>query len=132
MARYIARRLVLLVIVLVGMSAITFSLTHLVPGDPARLLAGPHATQSQVESLARQFGLDRPVPEQYIVYVQGLLRGDLGMSLTTRRPVVADLAPARDAAVDPDRSSDNGLGVGAAVTEPSVALGNEGDEGASR
>lgn len=92
MARYIARRLVLLVIVLVGMSAITFSLTHLVPGNPARLLAGPHASQSEVDTLAHQFGLDRPVPEQYVVYVQGLLHGDLGMSLTTRRPVAADLA----------------------------------------
>ena len=67
MARYIARRLVLLVIVLVGMSAITFSLTHLVPGNPARLLAGPHASQSEVDSLAHQFGLDRPVPERTVL-----------------------------------------------------------------
>lgn len=92
MARYIARRLVLLVGVLVGMSVITFSLTHLVPGNPARLLAGPHASKAEVDALAHQFGLDLPVPEQYVVYVQKLLHGDLGMSLTDRRPVVVDLA----------------------------------------
>ena len=91
MARYIVRRLLLLVVVVAGMSLITFSLTHLVPGNPARLLAGPHATQAQVDTLARQYGLDKPVPEQFLVYVQGLFRGDLGMSLTNRRPVLDDL-----------------------------------------
>ena len=85
------RRLLLLVVVVAGMSLITFSLTHLVPGNPARLLAGPHATQAQVDTLARQYGLDKPVPEQFLVYVQGLFRGDLGMSLTNRRPVLDDL-----------------------------------------
>jgi len=88
---YILRRLALLVVVLVGMSAITFALTHIVPGDPARLLAGPHARQEQVDALARLYGLDRPLPEQYWIYLTGLLRGDLGMSLTTRRPVLDDL-----------------------------------------
>ncbi len=91
MARYVVRRLLLLVVVVAGMSLITFSLTHLVPGNPARLLAGPHATQAQVDTLARQYGLDKPVPEQYVRYVQGLLHGDLGTSLTDRRPVLDDL-----------------------------------------
>jgi len=91
MARYILRRLLLMVIVLLGMSVITFALTHLVPGNPARLLAGQHATQEQVAAVAKLYGLDRPVVEQYVIYVGGLFRGDLGMSLTTRRPVAADL-----------------------------------------
>lgn len=91
MARYILRRLLLMVVVLLGMSVITFALTHLVPGNPARLLAGQHATQEQVEAVARLYGLDRPVVEQYWVYIGGLFRGDLGMSLTTRRPVADDL-----------------------------------------
>jgi peptide/nickel transport system permease protein len=91
MAKYILRRLLLMVIVLLGMSVITFALTHIVPGNPARLLAGQHATQEQVEAVARLYGLDRPVVEQYWVYIGGLFRGDLGMSLTTRRPVAADL-----------------------------------------
>jgi peptide/nickel transport system permease protein len=91
MARYILRRLLLMVIVLLGMSVITFALTHIVPGNPARLLAGQHATQEQVEAVAKLYGLDRPVVEQYWVYIGGLFRGDLGISLTTRRPVAADL-----------------------------------------
>jgi peptide/nickel transport system permease protein len=91
MARYILRRLFLMVIVLLGMSVITFSLTHIVPGNPARLLAGQHATREQVEAVAHLYGLDRPVLEQYWVYIGGLFRGDLGVSLTTRRPVVDDL-----------------------------------------
>jgi peptide/nickel transport system permease protein len=89
---YIGRRLVLLVVVVAGMSVITFSLTHLVPGNPARLLAGPHASLAEVQALAHRYGLDRPVVEQYVIYVQGLFRGDLGMSLTDRRPVLQDLA----------------------------------------
>ena len=92
MARYIARRLLLMVLVIVGMSVITFALSRLVPGNPARLLAGPHARQEQVDALARQYHLSGPVLEQYGVYMSGLLHGDLGLSVTTRRPVTEDLA----------------------------------------
>lgn len=88
---FVVRRLLLMVLVVAGMSLITFSLTHLVPGNPARLLAGPHARQEQVDALARQYGLDRPLPEQYWIYVRGLLHGDLGLSVTSRRPVLDDL-----------------------------------------
>ncbi len=91
MVRYIIRRLMLLVIVIVGMSVITFSLTHLVPGNPARLLAGTHAKQEQVEAIARKYGLDRPLHEQYFIYMSGLLRGDMGLSMTTRRTVREDI-----------------------------------------
>src|SRR5262245_55910267 len=91
MARYIARRLALLLLVLLGMSLITFALTHMVPGDPARLLAGPRANATQVEAIAKRYGLDRPLPEQYLTYMAGLLKGDFGQSLTTRRPVLDDL-----------------------------------------
>jgi peptide/nickel transport system permease protein len=91
MLRYVARRLALLGLVLVGMSLITFTLTHLVPGDPARLLAGPRANAAQVAAIAERYGLDRPLPEQYLTYMAGLLEGDFGQSLTTRRPVLADL-----------------------------------------
>jgi peptide/nickel transport system permease protein len=89
-AAYIGRRLVLTVVVVLGMSVITFVLTHLVPGNPARLLAGPHASQAQVEAFAHRYGLDRPLPVQYWTYISGLVRGDLGVSLTTRRPVLDD------------------------------------------
>lgn len=91
MRRLLKRRLLTFPVVLFGMSLITFALTHLVPGDPARLLAGPRATASQVADLRRQYGLDRPLPDQYLSYMGDLLRGDLGMSITTRRPVVEDI-----------------------------------------
>jgi peptide/nickel transport system permease protein len=92
MARYIARRLLLMLLVIVGMSVITFSLSRVVPGNPARLLAGPHARQEQVDALAERYHLSGPIPEQYLIYMSGLLRGDLGLSVTTRRPVTEDLA----------------------------------------
>jgi peptide/nickel transport system permease protein len=91
MARYIARRLVLMVIVLAGMSVLTFLLTHLVPGNPAKLMAGLHATQAQVDVYTRRYGLNKPLPVQYWRYVTGLTHGDFGTSLTTQRPVAEDL-----------------------------------------
>lgn len=92
MVRFVFRRIVLLVLVLFGMSLITFTMSHLVPGNPARLLAGQHASQEQVDAIAKLYGLDRPLPEQYWVYVTGLIRGNFGLSMTTRRPVAKDLA----------------------------------------
>jgi peptide/nickel transport system permease protein len=92
MARFIARRLLLMVLVLFGMSVITFGLSRMVPGDPARLLAGSRARQEQVDAIAEKYHLRGPIPEQYAIYMSGLLRGDLGLSVTTRRPVAEDLA----------------------------------------
>jgi peptide/nickel transport system permease protein len=92
MLLYLVRRLILLVFVVLGMSLITFSLTHLVPGNPARLMAGQRATQEQVEAVIRKYGLDRPLYEQYTTYMSGLLQGDFGQSMTTRRPVNDDLS----------------------------------------
>src|SRR5215475_8456597 len=91
MGAFILRRLAFLVLVLAAMSVITFVLTHLVPGDPARLLAGQHATAEEVQTVAKLYGLDRPLPVQFWVYMRDLVQGDLGMSLTNRRPVLDDL-----------------------------------------
>jgi peptide/nickel transport system permease protein len=91
MLRYILRRLCLMVLVIFGISIITFALTRVVPGNPARLLAGPHARQAQVDALAERYNLDGPIVEQYWIYFKGLVRGDLGDSVTTRRPVTDDL-----------------------------------------
>lgn len=87
----VTRRLLALPIVLLGMTVITFGLTHVVPGDPARLLAGPHASPDQVEVLRHQYGLDQPPARQYVTYVGNLMHGDLGESISTRRPVLDDL-----------------------------------------
>lgn len=91
MIRFICRRVLFLGFVLLGISIITFALTRIVPGDPARLMAGQHATGEQVRVLAERYGLDKPVTTQFWVYMSGLLKGDLGMSLTNRRPVLDDL-----------------------------------------
>ncbi len=89
--RLIVRRLFFLVFVLLGLSLITFGLSHVVPGDPARLMAGPRASKSAVAKIREKYGLDDPLPVQYVNYVQGIFRGDLGTSFTTRRPVLDDL-----------------------------------------
>lgn len=91
LARYTLRRLLLIVPVLVGVSLLTFALARVVPGDPARLAAGAQATPEMYEQIRREFGLDDPLPVQYWSYVTGLVRGDWGDSILSRRPVAADL-----------------------------------------
>ncbi len=76
---------------LFGLLCITFALSHVVPGDPARLAAGPDANASMVETVRREYGLDQPVWVQFQRYVRGVLSGDLGRSLRTRQDVTADL-----------------------------------------
>ena len=88
---YLIRRLLLVILVLLGLSIVTFAISHMVPGDPVRLAAGPQATGEQIRKLAEEFGLDKPLPVQYLNYMKGVLRGDLGRSLNTRRPVATDL-----------------------------------------
>lgn len=63
----------------------------MIPADPARYYAGPQATIDQVNAIKKQFGLDRPLPEQFTVYVDRLFHGDLGVAIHTRRPVIEDL-----------------------------------------
>ncbi|WP_145139901.1 ABC transporter permease [Roseomonas gilardii] len=92
MIRYILRRILLLVPVLVGLSILVFCIARLLPGDPVRLAAGPNASAADIASVAREFGLDRPFVVQYWDYATGLLRGDWGVSIFTRRPVAEDLA----------------------------------------
>ena len=89
--RLIVRRLIFLVFVLFGLSLITFGLSHVVPGDPARLMAGPRASRSAVEKIRERYGLNDPLPRQYLNYLHNLTQGDLGTSFTTRRPVIEDL-----------------------------------------
>lgn len=88
----IGRRLISLVWVVVGVSLITFTISHLVPGDPARLVAGDRATPEIVAHIRSQLGLDLPLPQQYLRYMGQLLQGDLGTSIRTHRPVLQDLA----------------------------------------
>jgi peptide/nickel transport system permease protein len=88
---YLIRRMFGIIAVLVGVSIITFSISHLVPADPVLAALGDKATPDQIEAFRHQYGLDRPLPEQYVIYANGLLHGDLGRSIRTRRPVIQDL-----------------------------------------
>lgn len=92
MRAFLIRRLIGLVIVLVGISVLTFLLSHVMPADPARAALGGKGGEQQYLEMRERMGLDRPLPEQYVRYVQGLLQGDLGYSYTSRRPVATDLA----------------------------------------
>ena len=88
---YLLRRLVGFAAVMVGVSIITFGISHLVPADPAIMALGDHATDTQIDAFREKYGLNKPVPEQYWIYVTALVQGDLGISLRTRRPVASDL-----------------------------------------
>ncbi len=92
MARFIAARLAWTALIVVAVATITFVLSRVVPADPAAFLAGQNASAETVARIRAQYGLDRPLLEQYLTYMTGLLRGDLGESFRTRRPVAADLA----------------------------------------
>ncbi|HYF59392.1 MAG TPA: ABC transporter permease [Burkholderiaceae bacterium] len=91
MGRIVLRRLLAALPNLVGVVVVTFLLTRAIPGDPAAYFAGGAATQEAVEQVRRQLGLDRPLPEQFLLYVRDLARGDLGLSLTTGQPVLDEL-----------------------------------------
>jgi peptide/nickel transport system permease protein len=88
---YLMRRLVLIIPVLIGLSIMTFVISHFVPGDPVRLAAGPRATAEQIRKLQEEFGLDKSLPVQYLDYMKGVLRGNLGESMMNRHPVAMDL-----------------------------------------
>ena len=91
MLRFTLRRIALLGPVLVGVSLASFLMLHLIPGDPAVLLAGVDALPDQLNAIRKEFGLNDPLPLQYARYVGRASRGDLGISIRTREPVAETL-----------------------------------------
>ena len=89
--KYLLRRLLHVVPVLLGVTLITFSLLHLIPGDPAQILAGPDASAADVAAMRETMGLNKPLMVQYLDYLTGLFQGDLGRSMSTGRPVLDEL-----------------------------------------
>ncbi|MEE8532410.1 MAG: ABC transporter permease [Alphaproteobacteria bacterium] len=87
MLRYLARRLTASVLILLGVTVITFCLSFLIPADPVRMIAGRSATKETVESIRRQLGLDRPLPVQYARYLAKLVQGDMGRSYVQKTEV---------------------------------------------
>jgi len=88
-AAYIRRRLILMVLVLFGVTVVIFGMVRILPGDPAFLILGDRATDQKAAELREQLGLNRPVLEQYWLFVSGFARGDMGQSLLYRQPVSA-------------------------------------------
>lgn len=81
----------MLIPVLLGISIITFALLRLIPGDPARIMAGERATEEQVQRVREAWGLDKPIPEQYLIYLGKLVRGDLGKSIKRNELVITEI-----------------------------------------
>jgi peptide/nickel transport system permease protein len=91
MLRFVVRRLLLLVPILVGLSILVFLWIRALPASPAVSLLGERATPETIAQIERQYGLDKPVYVQYLRYVENVVKGDLGTTIRTRRPVTDEL-----------------------------------------
>ena len=87
MTQYILRRLLLMIPVAFLVSVIVFTLLRITPGDPVLVFAGEERDPAALEAMRHEYGLDQPLPVQYVVWMEHALRGDLGRSLRTRQPV---------------------------------------------
>ena len=86
-----ARRVVWMPPTLFGLVLIVFAISHVIPSDPAQIMAGENAPREQVAAIRHQYGLDLPLPQQFVRYVGDVVRGNMGTSLFTQRPVADDL-----------------------------------------
>jgi peptide/nickel transport system permease protein len=100
MLTYLVRRLLLLFLVLFGVVTLVFFLIHLIPGDPVDIMLGDHALAADKDALRQALGLDRPLVNQYLSYLGDLLSGDLGNSIHSRRPVLAEIGERFPATVE--------------------------------
>src|SRR5579862_1571034 len=100
MTRFVLRRLLLTVPVVLGVATLVFSLIHLVPGDPVQAMLGESAAPEDVAQLRTTLGLDRPLAVQYLAFLEGLVAGNLGTSLRTNQPVVAAIAERMPATIE--------------------------------
>jgi peptide/nickel transport system permease protein len=92
MVRFIIRRILLSVLVLLLVTVVTFIIAHSIPGDPISSVVSDRVNDPEViESYRRKFGLDKPLPLQYVYYMRNLAKGDMGLSISTQHPVTTDL-----------------------------------------
>ena len=104
MLNYILKRLLGLIPTLFIVAVLVFLFVHLLPGDPARLIAGPEADSQVIELVRQQLGLDRPLHVQFWHYMTNVLQGDFGLSMVSRRPVSEIAQPVyADAVADVDQ-----------------------------
>lgn len=91
MLKYVTRRLLLLIPLLFVVSLIVFSMVHLMPGDPAEIIAGEAATPEDIENVRQSLGFDKPLHEQYLTWMSRAVRGNFGTSIRTGRPVAQEI-----------------------------------------
>lgn len=91
MLKYLLSRLLSTIPILLAVSILTFLFIHMIPGDPARLIAGEDATEEDVRIVRERLGLDKPLYIQYLVFLKKALKGDFGESLKTRKPVMEEI-----------------------------------------
>ncbi|HNR03224.1 MAG TPA: ABC transporter permease [Bacillota bacterium] len=91
MFKYLKRRLLMLIPLLLVVSIIVFSMIHLMPGDPAMIIAGEGASQADIEAVKHKHGLDKPLFVQYFTWLGNIIRGDFGKSLRTGRPISQEI-----------------------------------------
>jgi peptide/nickel transport system permease protein len=89
--RYIAKRILTIIPVLFGVSVLVFGFIRLIPGDPATAMLGERATVESIARVRQNLGLDKPLPEQYLIYMGKVLRGDMGTSILRGEPVTQDI-----------------------------------------
>jgi peptide/nickel transport system permease protein len=112
---YVLRRLLLTIPVLLAIVTLVFAIRPLVPGDPVQIMFfGQSANPEVVANIRKQLGLDKSIPEQYLLYVGNVLHGDLGTSITTRRPVMEEIASRYPATLE--------LAIGAFLVSVAVGL----------
>ena len=92
MFKYILRRLLIMIPVLIGLTIVVFLLVNVLPGDTARIIAGDYADEATVQSIREAYGLDKPIHIQYINYIGDLLHGDFGRSYHSRRDIATEIA----------------------------------------
>lgn len=88
---FILKRIFLMLIVMFGVATIVFFITHIIPADPVGAILGGNAPIERVDEMRHQLGLDKPIPLQFIDYINGLVHADFGISLTSNRPVLTDI-----------------------------------------
>gem|GEM_PF-1691541 len=110
MGRYLGKRLISTIPLLLVISFVVFMFIHMIPGDPARLVAGQDATKEDVAVVREQLGLDEPLLVQYGKYMKGLFTGDLGSSIKNGKTVVETIAPRLKPTIMPGMASNQWTG----------------------
>ena len=92
MSKFLLQRLLIAIPTLLVVTFVVFMIVHLIPGDPAQILAGDTATAAQIPELRAEWGLDQPLLVQYATYMQNLLQGNMGRSIASRQPVAWEIS----------------------------------------